>query len=265
MSQPHASHELNRRLDPENTTGSDASWAPARPSPEAIAPDLVSLLSHQLLTPLATIGMLAQSLGRQAGSLTEDEVRARADKIRKATLRLAGLIETLMARARMDAGVITVKPVRVDLRALVERFCDDQQALHPEHRLAVAVEALPEAFEVDPILLEQVLAIVLSNAGKYTPPGRLIRIVGLRREEVLEIVVEDEGIGIPALDLPRLAQPFFRARNTLHLPGTGLGLNLARHILALHGGTLAVDSAEGQGTRVTIMLPIHDFGGGEGI
>jgi two-component system sensor histidine kinase SenX3 len=107
----------------------------------------------------------------------------------------------------------------------------------------------------DAILLEQALVIVLSNAMKYSPPERLIEITARRRAGMIRIVVKDQGIGILERDLPFIMQPFFRGQNAKKLPGTGLGLSLAWYILKLHGGDLEIESHEGRGTKVTMIVP----------
>jgi signal transduction histidine kinase len=107
----------------------------------------------------------------------------------------------------------------------------------------------------DAILLEQALVIVLSNAMKYSPPERPIEITARRRAGMIRIVVKDQGIGILERDLPFIMQPFFRGQNAKKLPGTGLGLSLAWYILKLYVGDLEIESQEGRGTKVTLIVP----------
>jgi two-component system, OmpR family, sensor histidine kinase SenX3 len=107
----------------------------------------------------------------------------------------------------------------------------------------------------DPILLEQTLVIVLSNAMKYSRPDRLIEITARKRAGMIRIVVKDQGVGIPERDLPFIMQPVFRGQNAKKFPGTGLGLSLAWYILKLHGGDLEIESQEGRGTKVTMIVP----------
>ena len=226
----------------------------------------MSLLAHQLVTPVSTIVTLAQSLHRRAAELEKSGVRDRADKIRQAGLRLMALIESIMERARADAGVIKLHSRSFDPRAVALRVCQEQRDVHPNRPFEFEVESLPRAMEGDPALLEQVVVILLSNAIKYSPPDRPIAVHAIRREDRVAITIRDKGMGIPAVDLPHLTKPFFRASNARSTPGTGLGLSLARHILALHGGRLRIESEEGSGTSVTIELPIAPaLSPGEGI
>ncbi len=229
-------------------------------------PDLVSLLAHQLVTPVSTIITLAQSLSRRADRIEKNGVRERADKIRHAGLRLMALIESVMERARADAGVIKLHSRPFDPRAIALRVCQEHRGNHPDRLFEFDVESLPTTMEGDPVLLEQVVTILLSNAIKYSPPDRTITVRACHGDEGTVITIRDQGMGIPAADLPHLAKPFFRASNARTTPGTGLGLSLAQHILSLHGGRLQIDSQEGMGTAVTMVLPTTaGLGPGEGI
>ncbi|MCB8823024.1 sensor histidine kinase [Microvirga rosea] len=217
--------------------------------------DRLALLAHQLVTPLSTISALAQGLVRRSERLNPQEVREKGEKIWQASRRLHELIETIMSYTRANAGAITPTPRPFNLKSAVLRICNEQRQQQPNRTFRLATEELPELFIGDPVLLEQALIILLSNAMKYSSLDHPISIVGSGDEKEVSIRIEDEGIGVPERDLPFLMQPFFRARNAKHMPGTGLGLSLVWHILQLHGGTIRIESAEGQGTTITMVLP----------
>jgi two-component system sensor histidine kinase SenX3 len=120
---------------------------------------------------------------------------------------------------------------------------------------AIDLKDIPDVFVGDPVLLEQAFVIVLSNAMKYSPTHQPISVTSRKHNGKTCIKVRDEGIGVPEGDLPYLMQPFFRGRNARNVAGTGLGLSLAWHLLSLHGGSLHIESKEGSGTTVTIILP----------
>lgn len=217
--------------------------------------DRVALLAHQLRTPLATINALAQGLMRRTSKLSSNDIRERAEKIWRASLHLDELIETIMFYTRATTGGIVLNPSEFDLDELIRRVCREQGSQEPARSFHVDIRDLPDAAMGDPVLLEQAFAIVLSNAMKYSSAEQPIVIAAQAEEGLIRITVEDRGIGVPKHDLPLLTQPFFRGQNARDLPGTGLGLSLARHILTLHGGSLEVESQEGQGTKVTLILP----------
>ena len=217
--------------------------------------DRVALLAHQLRTPLSTINALAQGLMRRAGKISPTDVRDRAEKIWRASLHLDELIETIMSYTRATTGGIVLNLSRFDPDELIRRVCREQGSQEPTRSFDISIQDLPDAAMGDPVLLEQAFAIILSNAMKYSPLDRPIGVAARAQEGLIRITVEDQGIGVPKRDLPLLTQPFFRGHNTKDLPGTGLGLSLAWHILTLHGGSLEIESQESQGTKVTMILP----------
>ncbi len=223
--------------------------------------DPVALLAHQLKTPLSTISALAQGLIRRAERLSAKEVRDRAERIWRASLRLNELIEMVLSYTRSSAGGILLNPTEFNPEALIRRVCREQTSHEPSRPVTVDIQTLPRTVVGDPILLEQALVIVLSNAMKYSSAERPITVEARSAPEGISIQVKDEGIGISARDLPFLMQPFFRGHNTKNYPGTGLGLSLAWHILRLHGGGIEIDSREGHGTTVTLMIPEKNITG----
>ena len=115
----------------------------------------------------------------------------------------------------------------------------------------------------DAVRLERVLSNLLSNAIKYSPDGGAITVAVMRERDEANsqswacVSVQDEGIGIPAADLPTLFERFRRGSNVpRNIPGTGIGLASAKHIIEQHDGTLAVESQTGKGTRVSVRLPV---------
>lgn len=215
----------------------------------------MALLAHQLMSPLAIISSLAQGLMRRADRLSADDIRLRAEKIWRANQQLQGLTETILSYTRANAGAMSLDLTSLSLRALVRRVCREQQQLEPSRIFDLNIDALPTRYVGDAVLLKQVLMIVLSNAMKYSANGKPIRLEGHENNGAINIVVKDRGMGIARQDIPYVTQAFFRGRNAMKLPGTGLGLSLAQHVLKLHGGNLKIESRERYGTTVTISLP----------
>nr|WP_279306593.1 HAMP domain-containing sensor histidine kinase [Microvirga solisilvae] len=226
--------------------------------------DRIALLAHQLRTPLSTINALAQGMMRRAEKMSADDVRHRAERIWRSSLRLDELIEMILSYTRASAGGMLLNPSEFNPEALILRACREQNSHEPERPFDIDISELPEAIVGDPILLEQALVIVLSNAMKYSEAGQPITVTSYALDDCIVITVKDEGIGISDRDLPFLMQPFFRGQNAKQLPGTGLGLSLAWHILKLHGGGLDIDSVEGHGTSVTLTIPEKNITGAVG-
>ncbi len=245
----------NRRPPrPPSRTPRRASSRPASRGPTHPL-DRVALLAHQLRTPLSAINALAQGLIRRADRLGTSDIQAKAEKIWRASLRLDELIDTILSYTRATAGGIVLNPSEFNLEELIRRVCREQGGQEPSRPFKLQIRGLSEIVIGDPILLEQALVIVLSNAMKYSQPDQPIDIVASRRSDMIRIVIKDQGIGIPERDLPFIMQPFFRGQNVKKRPGTGLGLSLAWYILKLHGGDLEIESQEGRGTKVTMIVP----------
>ena len=222
------------------------------PSPQL---DRMALLAHQIMTPLSTISTLAQGMMRRTTRLTTDDVQERSEKIWRASLRLQDLIETILSYTRINAGALNLNLSVFNLDTLTRRICQEHQNLEPSRCFQLDLKDLPDVFIGDPVLIEQALAIILSNAMKYSPAEEPIVIRSGKRKGLVVIEVIDQGIGVSKTDLPYLTQPFFRGRNARHMPGTGLGLSLVSHILKLHGGSIQIKSREGSGTTLRFILP----------
>jgi two-component system, OmpR family, sensor histidine kinase SenX3 len=203
---------------------------------------------------------------RRASQMSDADIRNRAEKIRRAGLRLTEMIDAILAHTRATAGAMNPDLDDFDLNVMIRRVCDHQQEDHPLHPIDIKVGERHCRFHGDRLLLEQAITIVIANAVKYSPVDSLIRVVGQVEDGTVSIAIRDQGIGVLADDLPYLTQPFFRGNNARHMPGTGMGLSLAQHIVDLHGGALKVESREGRGTTVTITLPlVQSFSEGSGI
>ena len=182
-------------------------------------------------------------------------MQARAEKIWRASLRLDELVETILSYTRASAGGVVLNPSEFNPSELIKRVCREQGGQEPDRPFHLDIKDLPGTILGDPILLEQALVIVVSNAMKYSRPDHPIDITARAEDGMVRVTVRDRGIGIPEPDLPFVLQPFFRGRNAKKLPGTGLGLSLAWYILKLHGGNLTIESREKHGAKVTLLVP----------
>jgi signal transduction histidine kinase len=223
--------------------------------------EFLATMSHELRTPLnAIIGF--SDVQRQAlfGPLGDPRYREYADNIHASGTHLLDLITTILDISKAEAGKLTVDPVELDPRPIVEAALPLVRgaAEGKRIRLSADVPATASLCFADPHALKQILVNLLSNAVKFTPEGGAVT-VQLRSlaDGGTEFVVRDTGVGIAAADLPRLMKPFEQASSgyTRQNGGTGLGLPLIDSLVSLHGGTLAIDSAVGRGTAVTVRLP----------
>jgi signal transduction histidine kinase len=219
--------------------------------------DLLPLLAHQILTPLALIDTAAQRMARRASEMEPDEIEARATRIRAASARLSTLAQALLSRAKLGAEASPVDLQVCRVSDLLTRTRDYVHCFQPSRHLLLTAPQVGEAFWADPLLIEQAFMVLVCNAMKYSPEDTEIEIAGRTVDGFVALSVKDGGIGVPAADLPRIFEPFFRSQNASASVGTGLGLNLADRIVRLHGGRIEVDSREGEGSTFTIKLPVN--------
>lgn len=222
--------------------------------------ELLTVASHELRTPLtAIIGFTAVLRRRIArdGLLSERDLQA-LGVIAKQSMRMERLIALVLDEARLRAGRLELARAPVDMVALARRVAAQLEPGLERHRITLEAPGAPLVVQGDELRLEQVLEHLLLNAVKYSPAGGVIVVAVRQAGAEARIEVRDAGIGIPAADLPRVGERFFRARNALQrqLSGTGVGLYVAGGILAAHQGRLEVASVEGQGTTVRVCLPL---------
>lgn len=215
----------------------------------------ITTVSHQFRTPLSIIDMVAQSFIRRPAAFPPEIVAEKALRIRNACIRLMRMLESTTNAARLDGGAVPVEMVNDDLAHIAENACTYQRELSPERRILLDADSRDFSCRADSALIEQVLLNLLSNATKYSPANEPIVVSITGDADHVRCAVSDRGIGIPAADREKIFTRFFRAGNAVYIPGTGLGLNLSRAIVALHGGTLDFAPAADVGTVFTMTLP----------
>jgi two-component system phosphate regulon sensor histidine kinase PhoR len=230
---------------------------------EVIRRDFVANVSHELRTPLTAIKGYAETLLGPAGDDRETARRFLA-VIDRHSERLGRLIDDLLTLSDLELGRTPLRMGAVAMGPVVDDVL--QIFAEPVARAGVRVEAqvapdLPPV-QADGDRLRQVLINLVDNAIKYTPKGGHVLVRALlatspEHQGMIEIAIEDSGIGIPAQDLPRLTERFFRVdkARSRELGGTGLGLAIVKHIVQAHAGTLTISSSLGQGTTVRVFFP----------
>jgi signal transduction histidine kinase len=174
--------------------------------------------------------------------------------------RLRTLIENMLTTARIEMGAFTTRRGPADLAALVMAAADVIRPAAAAGGLDLEVACPPSGLIVDGDAdqLDRVVVNLLSNAVKYTPKGGRVRTALVSEDDSAVLTVADTGIGIPAKDQRALFTRFFRASNAVAeaVPGSGLGMSIARTIVANHEGDISVESAEGKGTTVTVRIAL---------
>ncbi|MCG3203213.1 MAG: Adaptive-response sensory-kinase SasA [Gammaproteobacteria bacterium] len=222
----------------------------------------VSMTSHEFRTPLATIQSSSELIRDYGDRLSPEERRDLIDTITSAVRRMTQMLEDVLLIGRADSGRIEFRPVPVR----VEDFCrmvaeetaraaaeDDRQS----PRLRVSAHSQGTVALLDEGLIRHMIGNLVSNACKYSSAGHDVELTIECSGDVVELIVEDHGIGIPAEHLPHLYEPFRRAANVGGIHGTGLGLAIVRRSVELHHGRIEVSSQVGRGTRFVVTLPLR--------
>ncbi len=215
----------------------------------------VSMVSHQFRTPLSIVDSSAQRMIRRGKDMSEEEIRERAGKIRMAILRLTRLVSSTLNATKLDAGEIDFAARRCDLGKLIVEACERQKETTPNRRFSIELDRFPDWVSCDPLLIEQVVANLISNAVKYSPPPEPIDIRADVDERWIEIKVSDRGVGFSEDERDKLFDRFFRAKTAVGVEGTGIGLHVARTIARMHGGDVAAFQREGGGSTFVLRIP----------
>jgi signal transduction histidine kinase len=231
---------------------------------EQLQEEFLSALAHDLMNPLTSVRGQTQILRRRIArgeALDEGRLNTGLESIDIASARMTRLLDELGDVMRLRSGQeIELHRESTDLVALTRQTAAEQGRVTERHaiHLESAVDELIGFW--DGPRLERVLSNLLGNAIKYSPDGGEIT-VSIAREgndgaAVAVLSVEDRGVGIPAQDVSHIFKPFRRAGNVESIAGSGIGLVGTKRIVELHGGTIAVQSSEGRGSRFTVRLPI---------
>lgn len=220
----------------------------------------LSIVSHELKTPLTTIKGLSELAQRRlARGASADDVQRHLQTVSRQVERMEHLIGDLLDSQRLKTGVLPLNHAPIDFTTVVREARERAGAQTDQHTIEVVQrggEPLPISADMGRI--EQVLDNMLSNAIKYSPPGSAIVMELGREADTVVLRVRDQGIGIPVEDRGRLFERFYRAANVVgrQYSGLGIGLALSREIALRHGGTLALESSSAAGSTFKLALPL---------
>jgi PAS domain S-box-containing protein len=219
--------------------------------------NFVSMVSHEFRTPLGIIQSSAEILEDYLDQLEPAERQEHLQSIRKNTRRMAGLMEEVLLIGSLDAGKTEFKAASLELGSFVRRLVDEVlSATNRRCPIDLCVAGIPSEIRADKRLLRHIFTNLLTNAVKYSDIGRPVRCEMACDEGGIVCAIRDQGIGIPEADRKWLFNPFHRGQNVSDRPGTGLGLVIVKRCVDLHGGSIEVESKLGEGTAVTVRLPM---------
>ena len=224
----------------------------------ALRADFVSLVSHELRAPMASVVGSAQTLRQRWRELNPDQRESFLALIGSETERLAALVGDVLDTSRIDAGTFTYRFADVDLGALVRDSVAGVSFAQDEVSVVSDVQGELPSVRGDRDRLQQVLTNLLDNAVKFSPAGEEVRVNAFQQDSRVRIEVSDRGPGVPADQQRIIFEKFGRGHTagSPGKPGTGLGLFIARSIAEAHGGVLEVSSAPNEGATFTLSLPV---------
>ena len=224
---------------------------------EELKSTFISVISHELKTPVSLIKGYAGTLRREDARWDEATVRESLAVIEEESDRLNELIDNLLDASRLQAGALPLSMGDVALDDLARSTVNKFRSQAKKHQFVVDFPADFPVVEGDEARLEQVLSNLLTNAIKYSPEGGTIQVNGRVASDVVLVTVIDQGIGIAPAEQTRVFDAFYRVDDapTRRTQGTGLGLYLAKAVVEAHGGHIWVESEPGRGAAFSFSLP----------
>jgi len=232
---------------------------------ETVRRDFISNISHELRTPLASLKALTETL--QGGALSDEQAGPWfLERISAEVDALTQMAQELLDLSRIESGQVELDLEDLQPRALLEGAAERMRMQAERAELQLRVECAEElpAVRGDHARLEQVLVNLIHNAVKFTPPGGAVVLSANQASApngegeplpMVRFAVRDTGIGIPADDLPRIFERFYRVDKSRTGGGTGLGLSIGRHIVEAHQGRIWAESIEGEGSTFYFTIP----------
>lgn len=223
---------------------------------EELKSTFISVISHELKTPIALIKGYVGTLRREDATWERDVIQDSLEVIEEEADRLTELIENLLDATRLQNGTLSLNRSDVAIEKTAERVAARFRTQVSRHSIVVDFPVDFPVILCDEDRIEQVFYNLLSNAVKYSPTGGEIRISGQVRPQQIIVCVNDEGPGIAAGDIPHIFDRFYRATEASRTTkGAGLGLFLSRAVIEAHGGRIWVDPRPGQGAQICFSLP----------
>ena len=218
--------------------------------------NFVATASHEFRTPLTTIFSAADLLHHYSDKMDEAQRLNYLEEIKREVSEMTRLLDDILLVRRLEAGMFSFNPERVDFESLLRNLVRASQNLAGNSRIIrLNIECEISDVLIDNSLIRHIVNNLLSNAIKYSPEGEAIDVNLRRSGDELILKVSDNGIGISEIDLGRVFDTFFRAEGAAGVGGTGLGLSVVKTAVELHGGRINVESRVNKGTVFTVRIP----------
>lgn len=215
--------------------------------------DLVANVSHELRTPISALQAVLENMLDGVEAADPETLRTMLTQVE----RLGRLVSQLLDLSRLESGAVPLQRSRFDVGGVLDEVAMLSRLHAPDTEVVVAVDGDAVKADGDPERVHQVVANLVENAVRFSPPGGRVTLRAWSSGEAATVVVEDEGPGIPAADATRVFERFYRAdaARSSSGGGAGLGLAIARWIVDLHGGDIRVETRQPHGCRMVVVLP----------
>jgi PAS domain S-box-containing protein len=215
----------------------------------------VSTASHEFRTPLSTVLSSAALLSKYVKTEEQDKRERHIRRIKDSVKHLNDLLEDLLSLGKLEEGKVETKPEVIGIKDFLDEIAEEMKAIaKPGQQIMVELEGDAQ-FSTDKKLLKNILINLLSNAVKFSPEQGVITLKARNTNNQMVVAVKDQGIGISEEDQQHLFSSFYRGKNAINIPGTGLGLHIVKGYVELLHGTINVHSVLDEGTTITIDLP----------
>jgi two-component system sensor histidine kinase BaeS len=218
---------------------------------EQLRRDLVADVAHELRTPIAVLQAEHEALVDGVAEPTPGQLASLRDEV----LRLGRMVGDLQTLAEADAAALRLTLARADLARITAAAADSLVGRFEAAGITLTRQLAPVQVAADPGRIHQIITNLLTNALKFTPAGGQVALTAGPADGTAVLRVTDTGVGIPAADLPRIFDRFWRGHQAARTSGSGIGLAIAAELARAHGGELTAASTEGRGTQMTLTLP----------
>lgn len=218
----------------------------------------VSIASHEFRTPLSSISLASGFIKKYKQKITPEEVDKRLDNIEKQVGHMTHLLDDVLLIGKTEAGKLMVHLSEVNIADTFDKLKNEiEQSTGNTHTIRLHVNSIARTVSTDEKLIRTMVLNLLTNAVKFSPGASYVDLFVTVDYNKLAIGVKDYGIGIPEPDIKNLFEPFYRASNAADVEGTGLGLSIIKKALDLLRGHVDIKSVVGQGTEITIVIPLE--------
>ncbi len=219
----------------------------------------IATVSHEFRTPLAALLSSTQLIQRYSNKWSEEKLNEHYLRISSTIQYLTELLDDVLTISRADRDILKSNPEPIEIETFIKSFLDEIKVhFSSSHDIIFNNLFDRKIIVTDKKLFRHIIINLLANAVKYSPQGGPVELILKNDKDKINVIVSDHGIGIPADELKHIFNAFYRAKNSIGIQGTGLGLNITKRALEILGGTISINTELNKGTTFTVKFPIND-------